>query len=425
MSAFDRIIGYDTIKKELVQLCDMFHNYDLYKKLGAKLPSGVLLYGDPGLGKSLMAKCFIEESGVKAFTVRRNKNEDFVDEITSSFEEARKAAPSIVFLDDMDKFANVDDEHPDAPEYVAVQAGIDSVKGEGVFVFATVNEVHKLPDSLRRSGRFDRKMEVQIPTEKDAENMIQYYLTDKPVADDVNMRDLANMISYCTCAELETILNEAAITAAYERHEKIEMQDMLHAVLRMEYNSPDIDYKTNAEDLKRVAMHEAGHLVVSEALCPGSVGLASIRATGRESENGFIHRCKEIRNREQHIMISLAGKVAAEMYHPQTRAQGCYSDLKRAFNAIRDDISESAACGIGMIDVADYRFPETSESLNARNEAVVHAEMERYAYEVRNILIRNRDFLEKAAEALLEKETLLSSDIEELRSRITESRKSA
>ena len=111
MNAFDRIIGYDTIKTELFQICDMIRNRKIYEDLGAKLPQGVLLYGAPGLGKTLMAKCFIEESGLKTFTLRRNTGGDeFVSVITDTFSEAKKNAPCIVFLDDLDKFASEKDD---------------------------------------------------------------------------------------------------------------------------------------------------------------------------------------------------------------------------------------------------------------------------------------------------------------------------
>ena len=122
MSKFDNIIGYETIKKELMQICDMLKNKEIYENLGAKLPHGILLHGEPGLGKSLMAKCFIEESGLKTYTVRRNKGtDDFMKEITETFEKAKENTPAIVFLDDMDKFANEDEKLCDAEEYVAIQ----------------------------------------------------------------------------------------------------------------------------------------------------------------------------------------------------------------------------------------------------------------------------------------------------------------
>ena len=176
MSAFDKVIGYETIKNELLQICDMIHNQEVYTTLGAKMPQGVLLYGDPGLGKTLMAKCFIAESGLKSYTVRKNKgSDDFVGEITDTFRKAKVDAPAIIFLDDMDKFANEDSNHRDAEEYVAVQSGIDDIKGAAVFVFATANDIDKLPDSLKRSGRFDRKIEVCCPSSDDAVEIIKYF----------------------------------------------------------------------------------------------------------------------------------------------------------------------------------------------------------------------------------------------------------
>ena len=420
MSAFDKIIGYKTIKDELLQICDMIHNRGIYENFGAKLPQGILLYGDPGLGKSLMAKCFIDESGLPAYIVRRDKgSDDFIGKISSTFKRAKENAPAIVLLDDMDKFANEDDRHIDAEEYVAVQAGIDEIKGSDVFVFATVNEMRKLPRSLTRSGRFDRKIEVNSPTDRDAEDIIKYYLSQKKVSDNVNMNDLVKMVSYGSCAELETILNEAAIRAAYARKESIEMDDLVGAVLRMQYDAPDNFTRKSSDELKEIALHEAGHLVVSEVLTPGSVGMASLRTAGRDSTGGFIHRCIRVIRRSHHILISLAGKAAVELYYSGICASGCQSDIEKAADNIRNAISESGTVGLAMIDVANRRFSESSESFNSRNESVVHAELERYMFKVREILIKNRDFLEKAAQMLSEKETLLHSDIKQLRESVT------
>ena len=210
MNAFDKVIGYKATKRELLQLCDMLRNREIYEEMGARLPHGLLLYGDPGLGKTLLARCFVEESGLHTITVRRDKGGDaFIDGITQAFASAKAKAPSIVLLDDMDKFANEDDTHCDAPEYAAVQAGIDDVKDTGVFVIATANDIRKLPSSLRRSGRFDRKIGLQAPTASDAEEIIAHYLKTKRVSDSVNMEDLTRMMRYNSCAELETILNEA------------------------------------------------------------------------------------------------------------------------------------------------------------------------------------------------------------------------
>ena len=420
MNAFDRVIGYDTIKEELLQICDMIKNKEYYERLGARLPQGLLLYGDPGLGKTLMARAFIKESGLEAYTVRRNKgNEDFLGEIADTFKRAAENAPSVVFLDDMDKFANEDNDHRDAEEYVAVQAGIDEVKGKPVFVLATVNEMYKLPKSLVRSGRFDRKIEVECPTEEDAEKIVRYYLGGKKISDDVDMEDLVRMISYSSCAELETVMNEAAISAAYKRKESVGMEDLVGAVLRMQYDAPDNFAGTAEDELKKTALHEAGHLVVSEALCPGSVGLASIRSRGRGDVGGFIHRCRELGRRPYYVLVSLAGKAATELYYSEACASGCQQDIAKAYEEIRSGISNSGTRGIGFVDITTHQFPDASQSMLARNEAAVEAELERMMFKAREILLKNREFLEKTAEALFEKETLLYSDIRKLREEVT------
>lgn len=416
MSTFDKVIGYETTKQELLQICDMIRNKGIYQKLGAKLPQGILLYGDPGLGKTLMAKCFIEESGLPSYLIRRTKSsDDFVNEITATFQKAKENAPSIVFLDDMDKFENEDYGHCDAESYVAVQAGIDEVKGHDVFVLATVNDQYKLPDSLKRAGRFDRKIELLCPSEQDACEIIKHYLKDKKVSEDVNLEDIAMMITYSSCAELETLLNEAAVHAAYVRHESITMEDIVEALQKKEYKAHDNLTQMSEEELHRIALHEAGHLVISEILSPGSIGFATIRTKGCDSTGGFIRRCKKITKLPYQILISLGGKAAEELYYADRYTEGSRDDISKAVKYIRDAICEQAACGIGLLDVETRTAPPMSEALNTRNEAVVQAEIDRFLTDAKAILFKNKEFLEKAQNALLEKETLLYSDIRNIR----------
>jgi len=415
MSAFDKVIGYERIKEELMQICDMIHNKKVYDEIGAKLPHGILLSGNPGLGKTLLAKSFIDESGLKAYTVRRNKASDnFIDEITATFEKAKKNEPSIVLLDDMDKFANEDASHRDAEEYIAVQTGIDDVKNNEVFVIATVNDRRKLPHSLIRSGRFDRKIEITCPKEDDARAIIEYYLSDKKVSDSVNMEDLSKMISYSSCAELETILNEAAIRAAYARKQYVEMDDLVEAVLKMEYDSPDNYSKSSLESIRKTALHEAGHLVVCEALVPGSIGMVSIRPVTRNKTAGFTHGCKEFIEDYHSILVSLAGNSAVSMYYAEDYDSGSRSDIEKAVDIISNGVKNDATRGFAMMGI-ETEYNNISETSHARLEAVIQAELERFSLKAREILIKNRIFLEKATQALMEKETLLYSDICEIK----------
>lgn len=403
MSSFDKVIGYRSIKRELLQICDMIRNRTIYEEMGARLPRGLLLYGDPGLGKSLLANCFMEECGLNTVAVRRDKGGDaFINSIAQAFAKAKKEAPAILFLDDMDKFANEDDSRCDAPEYVAVQAGIDDVKESDVFVIATVNEIRKLPDSLCRSGRFDRKIGVWAPTAADAEAIIAHYLSGKRVSDDINMKDLTKMMSYHSCAELETILNEAAIRAAFARKDSIGMEDMVGTVLKQQYGASE-DVPLNSEGaVKKTALHEAGHLVACEILSPGSVGFASLLPSRENRCGGFVHNCNVLPNSCEAI-VALAGKAAVEMQYPGQLAEGCGRDIKRAVNCIREAAANVGKMGFSLLDVESDRSVCMSESLNVRSEAVVQAELERCYNRAKSILSRNELFLEKSPKRLSRK----------------------
>lgn len=415
MSAFEKVIGYEAIKAELEQIIDIIRNPELYENLGAKKPKGLLLYGDAGLGKTLTAECFIKGSGLKSFTVRKDKGSDFVSSVAETFDEAMANAPSVILLDDIDKFANDDRHSSNAEGYISVQSGIDKVKNSDVFVIATANDIEKLPETLIRSGRFDRKIEFQNPTGEDAEKIIRYYLSDKKLADDVNLDDISKMMSYKSCADLETILNEAAILAAFNRKPAIEMNDFVSATLRAQYTSPDDSFLISDDEMKKKALHEAGHLAVSEALCDGSVGMVSVSRTGRSAVEGYIHCCKNIDSRRFCVAVALAGKAAVELYHSETVADNCESDIFKAVGHIRGGISGNAILGFGLTDMTSTSMQSVSDEMNMRTETAVQAEMERYFIKVRAILIKNKAFLEKAASDLAEKGTLLYSDIQRLK----------
>ena len=218
MSAFDKVIGYENEKEELFQLCDMAKNPEKYAALGVKLPRGILLYGVPGVGKTLMASALIEEMGEdrNRYVLRKDKsNEEFVESISKTFQEAKAHTPSVIFLDDLDKFAS-DSDSRNPEELIAVQSGIDEVKGTDVFVVATANEIHELPRSLRRPGRFDRILEICPPNRKEAVEIVRHYLKDKKVAADVTAESVARLMDGNSCAALESVLNEAGIYAGYD-----------------------------------------------------------------------------------------------------------------------------------------------------------------------------------------------------------------
>lgn len=415
MGAFDQVIGYEPIKEEMLQVCDMIRNPEIYRRMGAILPRGMMLYGDPGLGKTLMAKAFIQEAGLPAITVRKSKGKDDVlVRIEKAFKDALKQAPSIVFLDDMDKFANEDRNRCDTDEYMAIQAGIDDVKDKNVFVLATTNDYDKLPPSLVRCGRFDRQIEFCPPNASDAEKITRYYLQGKNVDPSVNMKDLSKMLDYDSCALLETVLNEAAIYAAYARKETINMPDLIRAVLRKAYESPESDREMTEDEVRMVALHEAGHAVICETLMPGGVGMISVRAEG-ENTGGIMHRCNERITSEQMILISLGGKAAGEMYYPGTAAVECASDIEKAYETIKDNLEEGAYQGFDLTSIDPDGYKSMSEIQRFKIETVVHAELERYMQKTRRILMQHKEFLDKLTKELIQKETLLYSDVQRIK----------
>lgn len=407
MSAFDKIIGYRKEKEELTKLCDMLRNPERYLALGAKLPRGLLISGAPGLGKTLMAHCFMEEVGWKSYTVRRSKPDgDFVRELSRVFQEAAEHAPAIILLDDMDKF--VVEERSDE-EYVAVQAGIDDVAGKDVYVIATANDLDDIPASLLRAGRFDRKIEMGVPKGKDAEDIIRFYLQGKCLEPSVSLTDVAKMLGGSSCAELETMLNEAAICAGYQGCEHIDMAHIVEVVLRDEYGVGE-DRNTGDSQLRwRIAYHEAGHAVMLELLRKGGVGLVSVRSA-QSDHGGFMRACECPNTEEENVLISLAGFIATELKYGIRDAGGA-EDLQKAKSSIRRDINSRGLYGTGLMESRRI----ASDALLSQQEVVAGAEMERYLTITRTILSKNLEFLDALAGELYEKGTLLNSDVARIR----------
>ena len=415
MSQFDKVIGYEDIKAELIRICDVVKNPEKYARLGVHMPRGIMLWGEPGLGKSLMAQCFIEESGCKSFTIRKDKPDgDLVNVIRDAFDKAKAEDRAIVFLDDLDKFANEDNQHPDAEEYVAVQACIDSCKDADVFVLATANDRWCLPESLLRSGRFDKAVELQYPKREDAVNLVKHFLAQKKSLGEVNTAEIAKILYRQSCADLEAVVNEAGIYAGYDGRDTITRQDLLRACLRMLFEGPECVTQEAYQYIKEHAVHEAGHAVIAEQLEPGSVTLVSIRSySGRCRGITKVYRMSDyetsIKEMEHNILCALAGKAATELVFGRADS-GCSNDLERAFyNAgkLADDL-----CVHGFDAYTDHN---SSQTTLAKKEQVVAMDMNKYYGQAKKILAENRVFLDKMTEALIEKKMLTQKEIKEIR----------
>ena len=427
MNAMDKIIGYTAIKQELRQISDTLKNDEAYKKLGVSAPRGLLLFGEPGVGKSLMASAVIEASGRATFTCRKDKpNGDFVKHIKETFDKAAENAPSIVYLDDMDKFTNGDERHPDAEEYVTVQSCIDEAKGKDVFVLATVNNIRNLPRSLYRAGRFDRTIEVEAPRGKDAEMIIEHYLKSKKFVDGVDHKTIARIMDGRSCAELETVINEAGLYAGYERAEYITMEHFMKACLRTVFKVTKIargldDCSTVpclGDNISRVIWHEAGHAVVSEVLCPESTTLVSTHP-GASGSGGFTayyndHSTDSLYWAKSRIVGSLAGMAAVEQRFGVFDA-GNSRDLDQAFDMTTKLVVSNCVCGLHLHKNA-Y---EDSQHLWSAQEQAVSAEVEKYYKKAKEILALNSEFLNKVAGALAKNSLLTMTDIKAIKDTCT------
>ena len=429
-NGFNKVIGYESIVNELKQICDVLKNRDVYEKLGVSIPRGIMLHGDPGLGKTLMAKSFVEEAGWETFTCRKDKpNGDFVKAIKETFDNAVNASPSIVFLDDMDKFAtgrSRGDE--DAEEYVAVQSCIDEARDKDVFVIATANDIDDMPDSLLRAGRFDRVIYVSEPSVKDTEKLAEYYIKQKTFEDDIDIASIAHIMGRAPVAEIETVINYAGLYAGFERAEIITTEHLMKACLHVLHGvSEDSFTKINKGELslldgkiKAIIYHEAGHAALCEILDPGSVSLCTTYGSGRNGRGpdgltSYCHSSKweDTSTEMDEVMLALAGMAATDhkLGSPDT---GCSEDVSKAVRIIKHAVEYNCRYGFGLSHIG-APWEENSQDLNRMQETVVSAKLEEGLRKAKEILVMNNDFYEAVAEALAEKCILTQKDIKTIR----------
>lgn len=418
MSAFDKVIGYEREKEELYQLCDMAKNSEKYAALGVKLPRGILLHGVPGVGKTLMASALVEEMGRVCYTCRKDKaNDAFMDTIRNVFAEAKAHAPSVIFLDDLDKFAS-DSDLRNPEELIAVQSGIDEIKEADVFVIATANEIRELPRSLRRPGRFDRILEICPPNRKEAVEIVRHYLSDKKVAKDVTAESLARLMDGNSCAALESVLNEAGIYAGFENKSEIGREHIVRAILRDIFEADESVNEMSAAEKEEVAFHEAGHAVAALAFDSEGVGLISVRPS-KSDARGVIQIFKSEnyfgsydRMRERVIAL-LAGRAAVELRYGRLDV-GASSDIDRASAIVQRFIADYAASGFALF----YHDNRDKIESNMQQDSITaerSAMLSRFYEEAKEVLRKDWSFVEKLAAALVERDTLIFEEIAELR----------
>ena len=415
MRAMDKVIGYQNVKEELYRIVDVLKNPNKYQKLGVSEPKGLMLIGEPGIGKSLLAECFVEETERKIFIIRKTKADgDFVNFIKNTFDEAKKSVPSVILIDDLDRFENNDKEKVNGESYIAIQSLIDEIKYDKVYVIATVNNEDLLPASLCRDGRFDKKIYMRSPEGNDAINIVRHYLNKFSYVNEVDAGFVAKILDGRSCATLKNVINEAGIRAGYKGKDKIDMDDILSACLRVIFNAPECLSDYNYKYIRNIAYHEAGHAVVKEVLEPGTVNIVTVLkhdgdiggiTSSSQDENYY----NDIDFMENKVLTLLGGKAATELKYGKVDT-GCSSDMDRAYRIVERIIKDY--CGFSFN--AHYVFRDPTWAYD-NNEKEIAFKMQEYYNKVKRILVENNDLLERMADLLVEKKIITYLDIQALK----------
>ena len=401
MNYFEEIIGYENIKYELNRIIDYLNNKEKYDKIGARKPDNVILYGEPGLGKTKTAKLFINALNRGKYIINKNKtNGEFLEYLKKTINDASKNAPSVILFDDLDKYSNNDDAHTYTDEFILIQSLMDENSDKDIYYIATANDMLKLPKSLLRTKRLGLELEFNSPTLEDSKKIIKHYLENKKICQEIDYDLLSKMLVDKSCADLENIMNEAAINAAYDNREKISMQDIVKAILKELYAAPASFESKTPKQLQTIAIHEAGHVVIQEYLEPGSTNFVSIE----DNVGGITNVCinsdywSDITYMENRVLSILGGKAATEIVFNKTDV-GVNMDMTRARQIVKRFYDDY--CMKGFLTDQD----EEKEICNKLNE---------YYIKAKEIIFNNKDKVYNIANELLAKKTLLNNEIKEI-----------
>ena len=431
---FADVAGADEEKEELQDMVDFLKNPKNYIEAGARIPKGVLLVGPPGTGKTLLAKAVAGEAGVPFFSI---SGSDFVEmfvgvgasRVRDLFEQAKKVAPAIVFIDEIDAvgrhrgagLGGGHDEREQTLNQLLVEMDGFAVN-EGIIVMAATNRRDILDPALLRPGRFDRQVTVNYPDQNGRVAILKVHSKGKNLDTDVDLNNIAKRMPYATGADLENVMNEAAILAARSRRTKIDQQLLIDAIARVQMGPEKKSHKVNEHDRRMVAYHEGGHAVVGHML-PGcdEVHLITIVPRGQAAGHTLALPAEEHDNisRSQlmdQISMLLGGHAAEEVALGEIYT-GSSSDLKRATELCRKMVTqfgmseEIGAIYLGsdqevFVGMEFGQSREYSEEVAAKIDREV-AQMLKNCYETAKEIIRDKkDRLDQLAEALLKQETL-------------------
>ena len=431
---FADVAGADEEKEELQEMVDFLKNPKNYIEAGARIPKGVLLVGPPGTGKTLLAKAVAGEAGVPFFSI---SGSDFVEmfvgvgasRVRDLFEQAKKVAPAIVFIDEIDAvgrhrgagLGGGHDEREQTLNQLLVEMDGFAVN-EGIIVMAATNRRDILDPALLRPGRFDRQVTVNYPDQEGRVAILKVHSKGKTLDHDVDLNNIAKRMPYATGADLENVMNEAAILAARSRKTKIDQQLLIDAIARVQMGPEKKSHKVNEHDRRMVAYHEGGHAIVGHIL-PGcdEVHLITIVPRGQAAGHTLALPAEEHDNisRSQlmdQIAMLLGGHAAEEVALGEIYT-GSSSDLKRATELCRKMVTqfgmseEIGAIYLGsdqevFVGMEFGQSREYSEEVAAKIDREV-AQMLKNCYETAKEIIRDKkERLDQLADALLKQETL-------------------
>ena len=441
---FSQVAGLKEEKEELEELVDFLRAPRKYTKLGARIPKGVLLVGPPGTGKTLLAKAVAGEAGVPFFSI---SGSDFVEmfvgvgasRVRDLFEDAKKNAPCIVFIDEIDAVARRrgtgmgggHDEREQTLNQLLVEMDGFGVN-EGIIVMAATNRVDILDPAIMRPGRFDRKVHVGRPDVGGREEILKVHAGNKPLGDDVDLKQVAQTTAGFTGADLENLLNEAAIFAAKEDRGYIVQSDIRKSFVKVGIGSEKKSRIITDKEKRITAYHEAGHAILfhvlpdvgpvySVSIIPTGIGAAGYTMPLPEREEMFNTKGRML----QEIIVDLGGRVAEEMIFDDITT-GASQDIKQATSVAKAMVTKYGMSeNVGLInydndddEVFIGRDLAHTRAYGENIASLIDQEIKRIIDECyqksRSILLEHENILHKCADLLLEKEKISRDEFEAL-----------
>jgi cell division protease FtsH len=429
---FEDVAGIEEAEQELVEVVDFLRNPDKYRKLGARIPRGLLLSGPPGTGKTLLARAVAGEASVPFFSGAASEFIEAIVGVGASrvrdlFQQAKESAPAIIFIDELDAVGRArgggatlgghDEREQTLNQILTEMDGFDS--SSGVIVLGATNRPDVLDPALLRPGRFDRRVAVQPPDGQGREMILRVHTRSVPLADDVDLAQIAQSTPGMVGADLANLVNEAALLAARRGHQRVQRSDFTDALERILLGAERKIVLTD-EDRRRIAYHEGGHAIVG-MLTPGAdpVRKVSIIPRGQAlgvtlstpEDDRFNYSEEELRAK---IRVALGGRVAEETVYGEPTT-GAESDIQQVTMIARGMVQRwGMSDQVGFVTVArqdgqNLLLPGAEPASEATQE-LVDSEVRRIVEEehraVTALLTENRHRLDALAEALLERETL-------------------